>query len=130
MVPELEPFRSALQKAWVSKGEQLTENVYEGQQRGLVKCMNTIYKGVRSTSVCFLDDKPNITVIPKTFVQRISLKNGSAVGIEAQDGHGKQFALSAKREIVLSAGVFESPQLLMVSGIRQKQQLQSFGIQC
>ena len=130
MVPELEPFRNALQKAWVSKGEQLTENIYEGRQRGLVKCMNSIYKGVRSTSVCFLDGKPNITVIPETFVRKIILKDGTAVGVEAEDKQGQAFTLTAKKELILSAGVFESPQLLMVSGIGPKEQLQSFDIQC
>lgn len=130
MVPELETFRSALSKAWVSKGEHLTENIYEGQQLGLVKCMNTIYKGLRSTSVCFLDGKPNITVIPETHVQKITIKDGKAVGIDAEDKEGKPFTLSAKREVVLSAGVFESPQLLMFSGIGQKEQLKEFGLPC
>lgn len=39
MVPEFEESRTARTKAWVSKGEELTDNIYEGRHRGLVKCM-------------------------------------------------------------------------------------------
>ena len=129
MVPELETYRTSLQIAWVSKGEHFTDSIYEGQQSGLVKCMNTIYKGVRSTSVCFLDGKPNIKIIPETFVRKIMTKDGSAVGIEATDKHDKPFTLTAKREVVLFAGVFESSQLLPVTDIGPKNQLASFGIE-
>ena len=44
--------------------------------------MNTIYKGVSSTSVCFLDNKPNITIIPETFIKKIILEDGTAQGVD------------------------------------------------
>ena len=66
MVPELENFRESLTSAWVSKGERLTENICEGSVNGPVKCMSTIYKGVRSTSAVFLDGHPNITLMAET----------------------------------------------------------------
>ena len=108
MVPELEPFREALSKAWVSKGERLTENVYEGQVNGLVKCMNTIYKGVRSTSACFLDGKPNITVLAETRAKKLIIENGTASGALVINESGKEFEVHAKREVILSCGVFEA----------------------
>jgi choline dehydrogenase-like flavoprotein len=119
-----------LTQAWVSKGEKLTDNVYEGQQNGLVKCMSTIYKGVRSTSVCFLDDKPNITIIAETEVKRILAKDGRAYAAECIDNKGKALTISAKKEVILSAGVFHSPKLLMLSGIGPQEHLKSFGIDC
>lgn len=128
MIPELEPFRQALSEAWVSKGEELTDNIYEGRQRGLVKCMNTIYKGVRSTSVCFLDNKPNITIIANTKVKKLLIKDGTAYGAEALDEAGSTFTITAKKEVILSAGVFHSPQILMLSGIGPKDQLNEFNI--
>ena len=107
MVPELEQFRQALSKAWVSKGERLTENVYEGQVNGLVKCMNTIYKGVHSTSACFLDGKPNITIMAEAQAKKLIIENGQATGALLIDGAGREFEVHAKREVILSTGVFE-----------------------
>jgi choline dehydrogenase len=130
MVPELETFRQALTKAWVSKGERLTENVYEGQVNGLVKCMNTIYKGVRSTSVAFLDGKPNITIMAQTQVKKLLIENGECQGLIAVNKDGADVELRADVEVIVSAGVFESPKLLMLSGVGEKEQLAQYGIQC
>ena len=105
MVPELEEFRQALTKACVSKGENLTENVYEGHVNGLVKCMNTIYKGVRSTSACFLDGKPNITVFAETRAKKILIDNGAAHGVLVVDKNGDELELkqSAKSSYQLAS---------------------------
>ena len=130
MVPELTTFRDALTKAWVSKGEALTDNIYEGQQRGLVKCMNTIYNGQRSTSVAFLDGKPNITILAETRVTKVLLDGDTAYGVEAVDAKGMHTKITAKREVVLSAGVFHTCKLLMLSGIGPKAHLESFNIPC
>lgn len=48
LIPEMAPFRDALIKAWVSKGEKLTDDIYSGKMAGLVHCMNSIYKGETS----------------------------------------------------------------------------------
>ncbi len=81
MVPELETFRNSLTNAWVSKGERLTENIYEGTVNGLVKFMNTIYKGVRSTSAVFLDGHPNITLMAETHTNCVLIDDNVAVGV-------------------------------------------------
>ena len=107
MVPELEPFRKALTEAWVDKGEKLTDNIYEGQVNGLVKCMNTIYKGVRSTSAVFLDGKPNITLWCETRCKQILIEDGKAVGLLLVDKDEQEFEVKAGKEIIMSCGVFE-----------------------
>ena len=107
MIPELEQFRQALSTAWVSKGERLTKNVYEGQVSGLVKCMNTICRGVRSTSVSFFDGKPNITIMAETWAKKLIFEGEKASGVLISDDKLREFTVYAKREVILSCGVFE-----------------------
>lgn len=68
----------------------------------------------------------NLTVRGGVFVRRILFNGLRAVGVEAESG-GKVFTVEADR-VVLSAGAIRSPQLLMLSGIGPKDQLQPFGI--
>ncbi len=68
----------------------------------------------------------NLTVRGKVFVRKILFKDGKAVGVEAESG-GEVFTIAADR-VVLSSGAIRSPQLLMLSGIGPKDQLQQFGI--
>jgi choline dehydrogenase len=59
-------------------------------------------------------------------VRKILVKDGKAVGVEAESG-GKVFRIDADR-VVLSAGAIRSPHLLMLSGIGPEDHLQQFGI--
>ncbi|KAL8827470.1 MAG: hypothetical protein Q9191_003164 [Dirinaria sp. TL-2023a] len=88
---------------------------YEGQVNGLVKCMNTIYKGVRSTSTCFLDGKPNIKILAETRAKKLIIESEKASGALLIDKSGEEF---------------ESPKTLMISGIGPKEQLSQYGIDC
>jgi choline dehydrogenase len=60
------------------------------------------------------------------FVRKVVLKDGKAVGVEAESG-GKVFQVDADR-VVLSAGAIRSPHLLMLSGIGPEDHLREFGI--
>ena len=68
----------------------------------------------------------NLTVRGGVHVRRILFEASRAVGVEAESG-GEVFTLEADR-VVLSAGAIRSPQLLMLSGIGPKDQLDQFGI--
>jgi choline dehydrogenase len=68
----------------------------------------------------------NLTVRGGVFVRKIVIKDGKAVGVEAESG-GKLFHVEADR-VVLSAGAIRSPHLLMLSGIGPEDQLRQFGI--
>jgi choline dehydrogenase len=68
----------------------------------------------------------NLTVRGGVFVRKILLRDGRAVGVEAESG-GEVFTVHAAR-VVLSAGAIKSPHLLMLSGIGPKDQLAHFGI--
>ena len=68
----------------------------------------------------------NLAVRGGVFVRKIVVKDGKAVGVQAESG-GKVFHVEADR-VVLSAGAIRSPHLLMLSGIGPEDQLQQFGI--
>ena len=60
--------------------------------------------------------RPNFTVLTDTHVLGVRISQGCAVGVEVARGGAGEF-LSAEREVVLSAGALNTPQLLMLSGI-------------
>jgi choline dehydrogenase len=68
----------------------------------------------------------NLTVRGGVFVRRIDIKDGRAVGVEAESG-GKVFSIEADR-VVLSSGAIRSPHLLMLSGVGPEDHLRQFGI--
>jgi choline dehydrogenase len=60
--------------------------------------------------------RPNLTVLPHMLVHRVLFEGTRAVGAEAsQLGHLQE--LRAEREVIVCAGAYNSPQLLMLSGI-------------
>lgn len=60
---------------------------------------------------------PNLYVFQSTLGKKIiSDTNKRATGVQV-DTEGKVYTLSANKEVVLSVGAFQSPQLLMVSGV-------------
>jgi len=128
LLPETAGFRDALTSAWVSKGEELTDDVHNGTMRGLWKCLNSIYNGKRSSSWRYLVGKPNVTVMGKSNSKRLLIENGNAVGVEVIGPDGQEHTFHAKHEVIVSSGVFESPKLLMLSGIGPQAALAQFGV--
>ncbi len=71
--------------------------------------------------------RSNLTVITQAHTRRVLMDGKRATGVEYEQG-GQVHQLHAAREVVLSAGAFGSPQLLMLSGIGPQEQLQANGI--
>jgi choline dehydrogenase len=72
--------------------------------------------------------RKNLTLITEASVTRLVVVGGRAVGVEFQKDGRRQF-VRARREVVLCAGTVNSPQLLMLSGIGDGEQLRSHGIE-
>lgn len=71
---------------------------------------------------------PNLKLFPGTMASKIIFDSSKkATGVEVMSG-GKPFTLNAAKEVILSAGAFQSPQLLMLSGIGPAQALEQFDI--
>ena len=89
---------------------------------------NTIYHGIRSNSVVFVRGKPNVTILSSTINRKIIIEDGAAVGVLTESNDGTMKIYRAKKEVIVSEGVFESPKLLMLSGIGPKAELAANGI--
>lgn len=74
---------------------------------------------------------PNLHVMTNTLATRIIFDDHKrAVAVEVVTKKGKVLIVKANKEIIVSAGTFKSPQLLMLSGIGPKEHLKSHGIKC
>ncbi|ATY62798.1 Glucose-methanol-choline oxidoreductase [Cordyceps militaris] len=130
LMPEMAPFRQLLTKAWQSTGEPVSENIFDGEMRGLVHSVNTIYQGRRSGSFLALEGKSNITVLAETHSKKLIIDqaDGSVKGVTVIAPSGGELSFYAEREVIVSEGVFESPKLLMLSGIGPKEELAKHNI--
>lgn len=92
----------------------------------------SIHKGRRgSTSARFLYPamkRPNLTVITGALATRIEICNGIATALHYRK-NGSAHRIEAEREIILSGGAFNSPQLLLLSGIGPADELREHGIE-
>lgn len=88
-------------------------------------------KGRRcSAAAAFLHpvmDRPNLTVLTGALAERIVIADRRAKGLILRHKNRRQ-TLTARREVILSAGAFGSPQLLMLSGIGPEDDLRQHGI--
>ncbi|EFL90711.1 GMC family oxidoreductase [Ahrensia sp. R2A130] len=73
-------------------------------------------------------DRPNLTVMTKTMAQRLVFDDKRATGIVVKRS-GNEETLTANHEIILAGGAFNTPQLLMLSGIGPAQHLREHGIE-
>lgn len=67
-------------------------------------------------------------LLSSTVSKNIIIENGKAVGVNVIGPDGRDYAFFAKYEVIISQGVFESPKLLMLSGIGPKTELEAKGI--
>lgn len=72
--------------------------------------------------------RPNLEVLTHALVHKVVIENGAAVGIEVSH-RGERRAVTCEREVILCAGAFNSPQLLMLSGIGDADDLRTHGIE-
>jgi choline dehydrogenase len=101
------------------------------QPNGFSQAIVTQRRGRRwSTADAYLRPalrRSNLTLITNATATRVRFSDKRAVGVEFEVGGRPQF-VRATREVILSAGVINSPQLLMLSGIGDRNQLGRHGI--
>ena len=115
--PFADAFVEACQQNGISKNDD-----YNGEnQAGTSLFQFTIKDQKRcSAAVAFLKPvmhRPNLTVITKALTKQILIENDRAVGVEFITGTNTTQKAYATKEVIISAGAYQSPQLLMLSGI-------------
>ncbi|MEE9272142.1 MAG: choline dehydrogenase [Robiginitomaculum sp.] len=73
--------------------------------------------------------RPNLTIITGATTTKINIENGSAVSVN-YNVNGTSKTIAVNKEVLLCAGVFGSPQVLMLSGIGDKDELAKHKIKC
>lgn len=73
--------------------------------------------------------RPNLKVLTEAHVTKVLLENKTAKGVEFIHS-GQKYQVPATREVVLSAGVIQTPQILELSGIGDPEILERAGIPC
>ena len=115
----------------VAAGHPVTDDYNGAQQEGFSRMQSTIRDGRRcSAADAYLRPalhRSKLHVETKALATKVVFENNRAVGVEyVKDG--KKITARAMREVLLSGGVINSPQLLMLSGIGDPEQLKAHGI--
>jgi choline dehydrogenase len=105
---------------------------YNGaSQEGVAMTQATICNGRRmSTAYCYLDPargRPNLEIQTEALTRSLILDGRRCVGVRYSAG-GQEREARAGREVIVSAGSINSPQLLELSGIGRPEVLQKHGI--
>jgi choline dehydrogenase-like flavoprotein len=125
------PIADAVIEAAVKTGYERNPDFNGAAQEGFGRYQVTQRGGMRcSTAVAFLRpamDRPNLTVITHALALRVLFDGNRASGVEIEHG-GQIEQVNADREVIVSAGTYQSPQLLMLSGIGPAGQLRRLGL--
>lgn len=138
VIPASRDFVSAAEASGIPRGD------YNGRDRGGPAGVASLFqtttrRGMRSSTYhAFLEGaveaRPNLTIITHALVSRITLQDGPdgpvATGVEYRDRAGKTHRLGADREVIVSAGAVGSPQILMLSGIGPRRELEAVDVEC
>lgn len=125
------PLADAFVEACVENNIPKIIDVNGAQQNGAGMFQYTIKNGERhSAAKAFLKpilQRKNLTIKTNALVQRILIENDIAVGVEIVV-NGKLEQIKVRKEIILCAGAFGSPQILMLSGVGVGAELSKIGI--
>ena len=128
---QLNPLNSAFLDAGQQAGYELTDDINGFSQEGVGRFEMSVEGGFRSTSaLAYIHSQPkrdNLKIMTGVKVLRVLVENNRATGVEIAKGDKVQ-KIHATREVILSAGAFGTPQLLMLSGIGPEAHLKEHGI--
>jgi 4-pyridoxate dehydrogenase len=127
----VDPLGEAFLAAGASAGYPFTDDYNGAQQEGFARWQMTVRNGRRcSAAVAYLYpalQRPNIAIVTKALATGVTFEGSRAVGVTYAKARSLR-TVRARREVILSGGVINSPQLLMLSGIGDPDELTKHGI--
>ncbi|KAK6640555.1 hypothetical protein RUM44_012251 [Polyplax serrata] len=127
----LEPVKNAVFQGFEELNIRSQIDFNGERQIGVSNAPGTLFQGTRAnTAKMFLNpvkDRSNLFVLKKTMAKRLIIKNNKVEGVELVRNH-KTKLVKARKEVIVSGGAINSPQLLLLSGVGPKTHLQSMGI--
>jgi choline dehydrogenase-like flavoprotein len=125
------PLVDAMLEAAVEAGHELNPDLNGERQDGVGRFQLTQRDGRRwSAADGYLHPaagRPNLEVRDCSFVERVVFEGDRAVGVELVR-NGQRETVRAEREVILSAGAYQSPVVLLLSGIGPAEEIEPFGI--
>jgi choline dehydrogenase-like flavoprotein len=122
------PLRQMVKAAWESLGLKEVPDANSGSPQGFSEVVENRRDGLRqlASEVYPLN---GVQVITDTLVNRVIIgkRDGKQVAIGVELANGE--ILSAKKEIIISAGAYRTPQVLLLSGIGPAEELRKHGIE-
>ena len=126
------PVNQLFLNACEQQGVPHNADINAGQQVGARLSQVTQYQGERcSAAKAYITphlNRKNLTVLSKVHVNKVLFCDKTATGVSVSINN-KAVVLHAKKEVVLSAGAINSPQILMLSGVGPKEQLKQHNIE-
>eukprot|EP00127_Corallochytrium_limacisporum_P000426 Clim_evm2s12 gene=Clim_evmTU2s12 len=138
-VSELKDGIHRLSQDWmdsvIESGRKINDDFNGEDQYGYGQYQVTQYDGARwSAARAFLtpikDARPNLEIITNAQASKVLMEGDTVTGLEYMSGSGRGpvNTINAK-EVILAAGAFQTPQLLMCSGIGGRKELEGTGIE-
>ena len=128
------PITDVYMDAAQSVGIKRLDDINGETQDGIGYMQVTMKDGRRwSSADAFLSPevrkRSNLTIILNAAAKRVLLDGKRATGVEYQNGKGNVHQVHATREVLLSAGAYNSPPLLEISGIGRRDAVEALGVE-
>lgn len=131
------PLTERFLKSFQSKGLPYIPDMFSSgvASQGCGHAMRTTWKGYRTTAADYITkdkERPNVTIRCDVTVDKVILERGSsgleAKGVEYVDNNGNRSVAYARKEVLLAGGTYNTPSMLLRSGIGPKEDLDNLGI--
>lgn len=124
-------FSQSFTRAFTRRGYSLVEDLNADFREGYGPVpMNNTPDARVSTAMTYLDtsvrQRPNLTVRPEAFVERIEIEDGRAVGVLVRTAEGRKRFTG--NEVIVSCGALFTPAVLQRSGVGPASLLEGLGI--
>ncbi|KAF2261412.1 glucose-methanol-choline oxidoreductase-like protein [Lojkania enalia] len=136
---DLAPISELFKESMIDQGLPYHSDMFSTGEtpQGCGDVLRTVHQGIRSTAADFITKgyrRENVTIKTDATVDKILLekKDGdlTATGVLTVSKDGQERAYYARKEVIISAGAYCSPTILMRSGIGAKDELEEHGIDC